>query len=359
MKRVTPWLVMMLLGGSVTVWAADQSHLLHQSGVVTDLDGVGMNGTHTVWFRLYDDPESSLVLWGEQKTVTFTNGSYRVSLGSDVTLPKEIFLAGDLYLGMQVDGDSEMHPRTTIGSVPFARVAEVAQQLVPEATLPRVAIEGVGEVINAEGEWVGSFNGFGGATTAGSVGSEGPEGPQGKIGPAGPQGAAGAQGLQGEKGEAGAIGPPGAAGATGPQGPAGPQGAQGETGPQGPAGLQGPQGGGLYTTKSDLYLRTAATTSDDLSRDHRVEEGAAIAYCDNVTDIAVSGGCAITIDFGETSENKKYQRKVTFTQNAPTAWQSTTSAAGWHCAGRGLDDSNLNQTWTYTITASLLCIVAD
>lgn len=101
-----------------------------------------------------------------------------------------------------------------------------------------------------------------------------PPGVPGPEGPAGPTGLAGPQGLQGPKGEKGDTG------ATGSQG------LQGSIGPQGPAGVQGPQGlqgpAGLSISRADLYWRTATGASPT------------IAFCDDVNDIAITGGCALT-----------------------------------------------------------------
>jgi len=75
-----------------------------------------------------------------------------------------------------------------------------------------------------------------------STGVPGPQGPQGPQGPAGPAGAAGAKGDKGTNGDRGPAGPQGLQGPTGPAGPAGAKGDKGTNGDRGPAGPQGPQG---------------------------------------------------------------------------------------------------------------------
>ena len=172
--------------------------------------------------------------------------------------------------------------------------------------MSEVSIEGYGQVIDSDGNWVGEpITGLQGPQGAqgeqGPKGDTGDTGPQGLVGPQGPQGETGLPGAgvawQGEwsnsteydlhdavgyqgssyiskeggntnhtptdaawwdlwlaKGETGAIGPQGEVGPQGEQGPAGPegpagpqgetglQGEQGPLGPEGPIGPQGPEG---------------------------------------------------------------------------------------------------------------------
>ena len=151
--------------------------------------------------------------------------------------------------------------------------------------MTEVSIEGYGQVIDSDGNWVGEpITGLQGPQ--GAQGEQGPKGDNGDIGPQGPEGPRGVQGPQGEPGLPGvgvswqgewsssttysqndAVGYQGssyvskqdgnmnhlptdadvwdlwlAKGETGPQGPQGEQGEQGPTGPQGDTGPQGPQG---------------------------------------------------------------------------------------------------------------------
>jgi len=93
--------------------------------------------------------------------------------------------------------------------------------------LSSLVIGGV-EVVDANGQWVGSPVGLQGpAGPQGDPGPTGPMGPQGDVGPAGPQGNAGVAGPQGPTG---ATGIQGATGPTGPQGPKGDPGAIADTG---------------------------------------------------------------------------------------------------------------------------------
>ncbi len=368
-------MVLCIMLSAIPSWAGDFPHVAH-SGVVSDLAGNLLTGNHRVRFRLYDSDSRDVVLWEESKPLEFANGIYRTMLGDVSSLPIDILQVNTLYLGIQIDDDSEMDPPMHIGSVPFARLAEHAQGLSDNAALRSVRIEGIGEVINSAGEWVGPP--VSGATgpigpqgpvgAAGATGATGPQGPAGNTGPAGPTGLTGAigpQGPKGDKGDTGATGATGAqglTGATGPmgpmglQGPTGPQGPQGDTGAEGPQGPAGPQGGGLYADKADLYIRTTSQSSAALSKIVREAPVSIEALCDDNDDIAISGGCAQVITWGTTPASQKYQRFVELTTSRPSEWTSPTNPAGWTCAARGLDHTTGSSTWTYTMTARVLCI---
>ena len=63
--------------------------------------------------------------------------------------------------------------------VPAAFTADLAEDVRGPINPSTVSIQGVGVVINAEGEWVGSNVGLRGPRPAGAVGPAGPAGPAG------------------------------------------------------------------------------------------------------------------------------------------------------------------------------------
>ena len=222
---------------------------LYHQGLLTAADGNPVTGLHTIRFRLYETDGEGAPLWEETKLVAFENGLFGTTLGETATLSSALFVNPTMYLGITVDADSELSPRVAIQSVPMAMMAAA---LHPEATLTRLVIQGVGEVINAQGEWVGPpMTDASSSATQGVQGEQGSQGTQGSPGPQGPQGP---KGETGAAGPTGAQGPIGNTGPTGPQGPTGQkgdigamglsglQGPKGDTGVQGPTGLQGPQG---------------------------------------------------------------------------------------------------------------------
>ena len=101
-------------------------------------------------------------------------------------------------------------------------------------------------------------------------------GPQSAVGP------------RGEAGIQGPVGPAGAKGDTGAQGAAGTAGLMGETGATGQQGLMGvagAQGGGKYTTRQDVYCRTASNPAI-VGRNASIE-----AQCDSIDDLGLIGHC--------------------------------------------------------------------
>ncbi|GEM_PF-4781185 len=220
--------------------AAYRDVFLHQ-GFMVDKDDNPLQDTKNMTFRLYEVPTGGEALWQQSQEISFKDGVYTAELGETEAFPENFFQYGNLYLGIQMEGDSEMSPRLILSSVPWAQWAKVAQSLSEDASLSHIAIKDFGEVIDKNGNWVGPAI----AGSKGDKGDTGPQGATGAIGPVGLQGpkgdsgATGAQGLQGLQGLKGDKGDKGATGAQGSMGIAGPQGPVGATGAQGPAGANG------------------------------------------------------------------------------------------------------------------------
>lgn len=226
------------LCASASAGAAVPDAVTHQ-GRLYDAKGQPVSATLSVSFAIYDAPSGGAPLWSESHTITFDDGHFSVGLGESAPLSDALNGEGR-YLGITVGGDGEMTPRAAVRSVPYALLAgDVRGDITPTS----VAIEGVGTVIDENGQWVGDTSGLiGPAGPAGPQGAAGAQGAQGPAGPAGPAGAQGPAGPQGPTGSMGPAGPTGAMGAAGPQGPAGVQGPTGPGGPAGPAGPAGSQG---------------------------------------------------------------------------------------------------------------------
>lgn len=429
--------------------AAESEYLQHQ-GIVYDTRGQPIEGSQRMMFRLYNSPTSNEILWEEAQVVEVQHGLYSVDLGSIVQISHDVFAEDRIYLGISIENDSEMTPRLAIQSVPRARfssLADMAIRLHPSGRQRRVILEGVGEVINEAGQWVGPpINGTGNGLQgpqgpAGPTGAVGPQGTAGAVGPAGPVGATGADGARGAMGPAGPEGPPGVPGAVGPAGPigpvgpvgatgatglqgpagpagptgatgatgqtgsigpagprgadglpgptgtTGPQGPKGDTGlsgptgavgsqgpagpagavgpsgttgatgqtgpigPQGPAGAtgpQGPMGGGLYTSKSDLYLRSVQSPLTAVPRLSFVDRETE-AFCDDADDIAISGGCTVSPDGG-------WVRNFfpLIVSSNPVFWNDKSNNAGWRCDAHA--DNETNQQRNFYVTATVSCI---
>ncbi len=235
---------------SVAVAQTVPPYLGHQGRLFDDM-GQPVNGTLSFVFTLYDASTEGGVLWTETVDVTLEDGYFAIVLGQATPLSPDLFDGSTRYLGVAVDGDTEMSPREPLVSAPYALVCENAIGDIS----PNTVSVGGGMVIDESGNWVGPNSGLVGPTGPqgamgpqgpaglnGATGAQGPAGARGPTGPAGAQGPAGATGATGANGATGARGPTGPAGAQGPAGATGATGARGATGPAGAAGPTGPAG---------------------------------------------------------------------------------------------------------------------
>ena len=109
---------------------------------------------------------------------------------------------------------------------------------------------------------------------------------------------------------------------SGDQGPAGPTGPQGPAGPQGPQGIQGPPGatgGGLYTSRANVYCNVATMGLGPPPPTF------VIAQCNNDVDLPIVGSCA--------ANNVSAGSTLTLLFNGPVSWNAnSTGPAAWSCA---------------------------
>jgi hypothetical protein len=94
-------------------------------GQLTDASGNPLNGTYTVTFRIYDAEAASTPICSDVRPVSVQNGLF-----SDYIDHCYTSINGQkLWLGVQVEGDTEMTPRRVIYPVAYAL------SLVPGATI--------------------------------------------------------------------------------------------------------------------------------------------------------------------------------------------------------------------------------
>jgi len=275
-----------LLTLASAVWAGPASaaaptavpSFLVEQGRLFDTSGNPLAGTASVLFAIYTAPTGGTIVWSETQSLTLDAGYFSARLGDvQPIVPATVFTGTELYLGITVNGDTELSPRQTIDSTPYAFVANNA---IGDITPNSVTVNG-SLLINADGGWVGPTSGLAGPT--------GPTGPAGMAGMQGPAGPTGATGPTGPTGSVGADGPRGATGATGG---AGATGARGATGATGPTGSTGATGSHLTSVASVCTQSTAAASGTIpvyVSTTSGSGSGYAVAYCSSGT--AVSGYC--------------------------------------------------------------------
>ena len=124
MKRHTSsWTMFWAMVLTSTVWAG-VPQTVNFSGKL-DTSGGSFSGTANVKLRMYDVSTDGTQLWTEDHTVSVTNGRFNVLMGTTSPITDSL-LVGTRYLGITVEGDSEMTPRVLLQSVPYARRAGLA-----------------------------------------------------------------------------------------------------------------------------------------------------------------------------------------------------------------------------------------
>lgn len=102
-----------------TASASAPATLAYQ-GRLADAGGTPISASLSITFRLYADPSGGTPLWSEtQNAVDVDGGNLAVELGQGVALPRDLW-GRQLYLGIQIAGDSEMAPRPRLTAAPFA-----------------------------------------------------------------------------------------------------------------------------------------------------------------------------------------------------------------------------------------------
>ncbi|MCA9968600.1 MAG: hypothetical protein KC425_00210, partial [Anaerolineales bacterium] len=128
--------------------AGSSTGLVSYQGRLTDGSGRPLSGQYNLVFRLYDTPTGGTPLWEETwsgaSAVSVSDGLFSLLLGShNPTLPAAVAGHDTLYLGITVDTDAELSPRTQLGSAPialYALQADVADGAVTTAKLADGAV---------------------------------------------------------------------------------------------------------------------------------------------------------------------------------------------------------------------------
>jgi len=122
-KILTLWAVLMVASGpGQPVVAQDAPMLISYQGYLTDDAHDPITGTTSLTFTIYD--AGGVSKWsGTYPAVEVIDGLFLVVIGHPTGLPTEIFDGSDRYLGISVDGDDEILPRTLLTSVPGAAVS--------------------------------------------------------------------------------------------------------------------------------------------------------------------------------------------------------------------------------------------
>jgi hypothetical protein len=112
-------LALALIVSTITVDAEVPGTMNYQGRLTDDHGDPVANIPHNITFKIYD--ETSAVLWDESHIVTTDDGLFTVQLGSNGSpLTADIFNHAECWLGITVDADQEITPRTQLNTVPYA-----------------------------------------------------------------------------------------------------------------------------------------------------------------------------------------------------------------------------------------------
>src|SRR6185369_2710939 len=90
----------------------------------TDSSGTPVDGATQITFQLYTTGSGGASWFSETQVVQVDQGELTVYLGSIASLDLSGFAGGTAFLGITIQGESEMLPRLEIGTVPYAAYAQ-------------------------------------------------------------------------------------------------------------------------------------------------------------------------------------------------------------------------------------------
>ena len=102
---------------------ASVPHVINFQGMLAQTDGTPLDGMHDLTFKIYGSESGSDSLWWEyHSSVEVTDGLFSVVLGSLNSL--DLPFDSPYWLGIKVNDDAELSPRTRLTSVGYAFRAE-------------------------------------------------------------------------------------------------------------------------------------------------------------------------------------------------------------------------------------------
>lgn len=127
MKHVATFcFIIVLLLSSATVYAQIPRTISYQ-GVLSDASGnLIPNGNHQLTLKLYTIATGSTAIYTEVQTVPVVKGVFNAIIGSVTAIPVTVAFDRAYFLGVSVDGGTELSPRTALVSAPYALRASYA-----------------------------------------------------------------------------------------------------------------------------------------------------------------------------------------------------------------------------------------
>ncbi len=141
---------------------AQTATTIQYQGTLFDSSGAPVTGNKAIVFRIFDksEPEDSETsLWQETLAVDISDGFFTAMLGTIVELSDDLFKESELWVELEISGET-LSPRQPVSAVPWARRAFSVEGPVEATTITSDGPMSIGdsEVVNADGQWVGSIS---------------------------------------------------------------------------------------------------------------------------------------------------------------------------------------------------------
>jgi len=110
-------------------------------GILTDANGKTVpDGNYNLAFKLYDAASGGSALWTENQSAAVAHGIFNVILGSvnPLTLPFDI----QYWLGVTVEGGTELLPRIQLTSSPYSFISVSAESIADQTVTTNKIVDG-------------------------------------------------------------------------------------------------------------------------------------------------------------------------------------------------------------------------
>ena len=118
---------------SASTLLAQAPRTFSYQGSLLDAAKKPVSGVHHLTLKLYDAPVEGNLLHAENFISQIENGIFSVMLGSETTLESAVTFDKPYWLGVSIDDNSELLPRTALTSIPHAIHADAASSLAKGA----------------------------------------------------------------------------------------------------------------------------------------------------------------------------------------------------------------------------------
>jgi len=125
-KSLIIWSVLSLFIFTFTIISAIEiPKVIQYQGMLLDDTGQPVSdGNYDITFNIWNWESGGTLLWSSgPQAIMVTDGLFSYQLGSTVELPYSYLNDSTRYLGIQVESDPEIEPRTKLKSVPYAYYA--------------------------------------------------------------------------------------------------------------------------------------------------------------------------------------------------------------------------------------------